>query len=73
MVDRPGVWEKAVEMIVQRGATMEKAGQTSVRISMLQDVLTKHGIKNEYHETDGGHTWINWRNYLLEFAPQLFQ
>jgi hypothetical protein len=20
----------------------------------------------------GGHTWINWRNYLNEFAPQLF-
>jgi len=21
----------------------------------------------------GGHTWINWRNYLTEFAPLLFQ
>jgi len=21
----------------------------------------------------GGHTWINWRNYLNEFAPKLFQ
>jgi enterochelin esterase family protein len=24
-------------------------------------------------ETSGGHTWINWRLYLNEFAPQLFQ
>jgi hypothetical protein len=23
-------------------------------------------------ETAGGHTWINWRNYLAEFAPLLF-
>ena len=21
----------------------------------------------------GGHTWLNWRNYLNEFAPQLFR
>ena len=21
----------------------------------------------------GGHTWINWRDYLTEFVPQLFQ
>jgi hypothetical protein len=20
----------------------------------------------------GAHTWINWRDYLAEFAPQLF-
>jgi enterochelin esterase-like enzyme len=23
-------------------------------------------------ETGGGHTWINWRDYLVEFAPLLF-
>jgi enterochelin esterase-like enzyme len=28
------------------------------------DVLSK--------ETGGGHTWINWRDYLVEFAPLLF-
>jgi hypothetical protein len=21
----------------------------------------------------GAHTWVNWRNYLDEFAPKLFQ
>lgn len=26
-----------------------------------------------YEETDGGHTWIKWRDYLREFAPKLFQ
>jgi len=37
------------------------------------DMLKKHGLEVAYKETDGGHTWINWRNYLGEFAPQLFQ
>lgn len=26
-----------------------------------------------YEETAGGHTWINWREYLHQFAPMLFQ
>jgi enterochelin esterase family protein len=38
----------------------------------LSEVLTKHGIKNELHVSGGGHTWINWRHYLNDFAPQLF-
>jgi enterochelin esterase-like enzyme len=37
------------------------------------EMLKKHGFDVEFHETPGGHTWINWRNYLNEFAPQLFQ
>ncbi len=36
------------------------------------EMLKKHGFDVVYKETDGGHTWINWRNYLNEFAPQLF-
>jgi enterochelin esterase family protein len=39
----------------------------------LSELLKKHGIKNELHLSGGGHTWINWRHYLNEFAPQLFQ
>ena len=26
-----------------------------------------------YRESEGGHIWRNWRVYLAEFAPQLFQ
>ncbi len=37
------------------------------------DLLKKHGFNPVYQETAGGHTWINWRNYLTEFAPQLFK
>jgi len=37
------------------------------------DLLKKHGFTPVFKETPGGHTWINWRNYLNEFVPQLFQ
>jgi enterochelin esterase-like enzyme len=39
----------------------------------LAGVLEKRGIKHEVHISGGGHTWINWRHYLSEFAPKLFQ
>ena len=37
------------------------------------DLFKKHGFTTIYNETEGAHTWMNWRNYLNEFAPQLFQ
>lgn len=37
------------------------------------EMLKKHGFAPEFHESSGAHTWINWRNYLNEFAPQLFR
>jgi len=36
-------------------------------------LLTRHGFSVDFQETPGGHTWINWRNYLDEFVPQLFK
>ncbi|MBX3442577.1 MAG: hypothetical protein KF774_09215 [Planctomyces sp.] len=35
--------------------------------------LEKHGFSVTYDETDGGHTWPIWRDYLRDFAPLLFQ
>ena len=37
------------------------------------EMLKKHGFEPVFKESPGAHTWINWRNYLIEFAPQLFQ
>jgi enterochelin esterase family protein len=37
------------------------------------DLFKKHGFSPVFEETAGAHTWINWRNYLAEIAPQLFQ
>jgi enterochelin esterase family protein len=36
------------------------------------EMLKGHGFDLVYRESDGGHTWINWRDYLHEFAPLLF-
>jgi enterochelin esterase family protein len=38
----------------------------------LSQTLSKHGIEHEFIETGGGHTWINWRQYLNEFAQVIF-
>ena len=37
------------------------------------DLFRRHGFSPVFVESPGGHTWINWRNYLAEFAPQLFR
>jgi enterochelin esterase family protein len=37
------------------------------------ELFKKYGFSPVFKETAGGHTWINWRNYLNEFAPMLFQ
>ena len=36
------------------------------------ELFKKHGFKVVYEESEGGHTWINWRDYLTRFAPLLF-
>jgi enterochelin esterase family protein len=36
-------------------------------------MLDRHGIRYVFHPSDGGHTWINWRRYLADFAPRLFR
>ena len=34
--------------------------------------LDAKGYNYYYNETDGGHTWENWRKYLVDFLPRLF-
>jgi len=37
------------------------------------EMLKRHKFDVLFKETDGAHTWLNWRDYLIEFAPQLFR
>jgi len=37
------------------------------------ELFKEHGFTPGFKESGGGHTWLNWREYLNEFAPQLFQ
>jgi enterochelin esterase family protein len=37
------------------------------------ELFKKHGFNPVYVESAGGHTWLNWRDYLTAFARQLFE
>jgi enterochelin esterase family protein len=37
------------------------------------EMFKGHKFEVIYKETDGAHTWDKWRDYLNEFAPQLFR
>lgn len=46
-------------------------------VKTLNDNLRKkmdaYEYKFHYNETDGGHTWENWRKYLVDFLPRIFK
>lgn len=44
-----------------------------VAVAPTRAMMDKYGIQYVYHESEGGHTWINWRRYFADFAPRLFQ
>lgn len=39
----------------------------------LRALLDKYHHIYTYYESEGGHTWRNWRTYLTMFLPQLFK
>ena len=63
-------WKKGLRLVwfgIGKDDFLLKTAQGTV------DMLKKHRFDVVYKETAGGHTWLNWRDYLAEFAPQLFQ
>ena len=42
-------------------------------VSDYRSKLDQIGMKYTYRESEGGHTWTNWRDYLSEFVPLLFK
>jgi len=42
-------------------------------VQQFRSRLDSLGMDYEYVETDGGHTWNNWRTYLSTFSQQLFK
>jgi enterochelin esterase-like enzyme len=38
----------------------------------MRKKLDEHAFKYVYRESEGGHTWTNWRIYLSEFAKMIF-
>lgn len=42
-------------------------------VAPTRAVFEKYGIAHLYVESEGGHTWANWRDYLADFLPRLFK
>jgi enterochelin esterase-like enzyme len=54
-------------------AVGEKDGLVGSNAKSLDELLTAKGINHEFHLSEGGHTWINWRHYLHDYAQLLFR
>jgi len=63
-----GVWEATIGPL-DPGSEDPFIANTKATVEMLK----RHGFSVTFEETTGGHNWVNWRNYLHEFAPQLFR
>jgi enterochelin esterase-like enzyme len=42
-------------------------------VTQLRALYDEVGLDYTYRESEGGHSWNNWRLYLSEFAPMLFR
>lgn len=42
-------------------------------VAPTREMLGRQNITYVYNETGGGHTWLNWRDYLNDFAPRIFK
>lgn len=68
-LDDPGL-KKGLKMIWFSTGS-EDALITASKASL--EMLNRHGFAATFQESAGAHTWVNWRNYLYEVAPQLFR
>jgi enterochelin esterase-like enzyme len=74
-------YEKANDAALKRGAKDLKLLYYAIgkddflygTVAPTRGIFDKYGIKHVYNESEGGHTWINWRRYLTDFAPRLFK
>ncbi len=83
--DSPGAtWEKRSTEILDSAALKDglklvwfATGKDDFLLPTTREtvkVLEAHGFDVTYKETEGGHTWINWReHYLPEFVSLLFR
>jgi enterochelin esterase family protein len=69
VLDKPTL-KNGLKMIwFKTGSEDPFIGNTKATVEMLK----RHSFSVTFEESTGGHNWVNWRNYLHEFAPQLFR
>src|SRR5207253_7714073 len=69
--ENPGKTNKMVKVFWIGVGSEDTLANASAR--NLAELLKTHGIQYEFHESEGGHTWINWRHYLNDYAQLLFR
>ena len=63
-------WNKQIRLF-WIGMGKEDAGAQNAQT--LVDLLKASGVTPDFHSSEGGHTWKNWRYYLAGFLPRLFR
>jgi enterochelin esterase-like enzyme len=66
--DRINKTVRVIQISVGDKDTLAYAGAKN-----LSELLSKKNIKHDLRVSGGGHTWINWRHYLNDFAQLLFR
>ena len=49
------------------------AGSNAFAPGVVAGILQAHNVRAELHGIDGGHTWVNCRHYLSDYAQLLFR
>jgi enterochelin esterase-like enzyme len=63
-------WKKGLKLLwFATGKEDRLMPSTKSTVAMLE----KHGFKPVFLESAGGHVWLNWRDYMNQFVPQLFK
>ncbi len=63
-------WKKGLKLLwFATGKEDRLMPSTKSTVAMLE----KHGFKPVFIESAGGHVWLNWRDYMNQFVPQLFK
>lgn len=70
--------EAALEKVFEVGPELYwlavgSADGVKANCDKLRATLDKNGYPYEYYESEGGHTWRNWREYLTIFAQKIFR
>ena len=69
-LDMPDVLNKKLRLLwiaIGKGDFLLEANHKFI------EEITAKGIKHEYKETEGDHSWPVWRGYLIDILPRLFQ
>ena len=70
LIGNPDAANRTLKLLWIGCGTDDGAFEASKQFSTF---LTRHRVTHTFRATSGAHTWMVWRRYLHEIAPQLFR